>query len=289
MSAFHRSWLLALLPCAGIAHAQLAIEDSRAQIGFARPGETMTYLYADWSVGLANPDPVGLGFGRADITQGTLDLKVASVGPRVREPPYPSWGTVETLMRFTLRNTGATPVLVPSFRLQLDSLMNWLPGDSAFPAGYYSYQVAGTASASAPGGTGFSGVTVVLAGRDAEPFQFDVSSSASGGGQPTLHSTTFNHLSASLDTGDFLLGAQEAANLSFTFSAFAFGYLDGYQATVSALPGAQLVWQPPPGVTVSAASPLHWAAPIPEPRAAALFGAGLLVLTLLRHERRDRG
>lgn len=284
MSAIHPSWLFVLLPLAGIAHAQLVIEDSRAQIGFARPGETMTYLYADWSIGLANPDPVGLGFARADIPQAELELDVASVGPASGEPPYRSWGTVETLMRFTLRNTGAAPILVPSFDLQVNSRMNGFPGDPDFPAGYYTYRVSATASASAPGGTGFSSVTVNLTGRDAEPFQFDVGIGEIGGGRSTVQSAQWNALRASLDTGDFLLGAQETASLSFTFSAFAFGYLEAYAAAVSAMPGAQLVWQPPPGVSVSAAVPLYWAAPIPEPHTAALFGAGVLMLIGLRRE-----
>ncbi len=38
-------------------------------------------------------------------------------------------------MQFTLRNTGAVSILVPSFQLQVNSLMNWLPGDAGFPSG----------------------------------------------------------------------------------------------------------------------------------------------------------
>ncbi len=68
-------------------------------------------------------------------------------------------------MQFTLRNTGAVSILVPSFQLQVNSLMNWLPGDAGFPSGYYTYQVRSSASVSAPGGTSFSGVTAIL-GRD---------------------------------------------------------------------------------------------------------------------------
>lgn len=278
-----RTWLLlAFLPCTGIAQAQLVIENSEAQIGFARPGEGIQYLIADWAISFANPNPAGLGFAQADIPAGNISLAVASVGPSSGEPPYPSWGTAEGVMRFTLRNTGAVPILVPSFQLQVNSTMNWLPGDAGFPSGYYTYQVRGSASASAPGGTSFSGVTVTLTGRDALPFQFDVGTSELSGGLTTVQTAQWNELAASLDTGSFLLGANQAANLTFLFSGYAFGFLEAYAASVSGVPGAQLVWKPPPGVSLSAPVPLHWATPVPEPHTAVLLGAGLLLLRLKR-------
>lgn len=262
----------------GTAQAQLSLLLGEASVQTAGQGLPINVVRDPWVVSVA----AGTSVGHATVGGGNFQASAEWLPAYTGAVAQIAYSAADV----NLQNTGAVPISLGPISVLFDATLTQVPDADAGSMGQF---VIGILAANVGGQVQTARADYTYASSRLPDGSFTdelrTLPQGGGGGAASIFTASPSSFEAGLSLPGFTLAPGAVMRILFSLQTGARGS-GGWGALTDASQSAQLTMLVPAGTTVSAAQPLTWITPVPEPGSAWLLLAGAAALGLAARSRR---